>query len=194
MNAQMEAATAVADPGRRRRLLFATALLLTLAIVAKMTGLTDYMDAETLRVVVVDAGPLGMLLFLAAFAFGSLVKVPSFVFVATSVAIHGQVLGGFIGLVGSLIAVSTTFCAVPAVGGRPVATPAKGFIVRILGGLQRYSFRTVVSLRLTAFLSPPVNYALAFSPIRYRDFMMDAAVGLVPPLLIVVGLADCFLT
>ena len=157
MNAQMAAATAVADPGRRRHLLFATALLLTLAIVAKMTGLTDNMDPETLRVVVVDAGPLLMLLFLAAFAFGTLVKVPGLVFVATSVAIYGQVLGGVIGLVGSLIAVSTTFCAVPAVGGRPFATPAKGFTGRILGGLQRYPFRTVVSLRLIALLSPPVN-------------------------------------
>ncbi len=179
--------------GRRWRLLGVGVLLVTLYLVARATGLTEWVTAERLRGAILGAGPWGVLVFLVAFALGTLVQVPGVLFIAVSVAVYGQLLGGTIGLAGALIAVSTTFCTVRAVGGRPTGAAAKGVVGKLLGGLQRYPKRTVIGLRLVTFLSPPVTYALALSPIRYRDYMIGSAVGLVPPLMTLVALSKCLL-
>jgi uncharacterized membrane protein YdjX (TVP38/TMEM64 family) len=36
-------------------------------------------------------------------------------------------------------------------------------------------------LRLFLWLAPALNYALALSPIRYRDYLAGSAIGLVVP-------------
>jgi uncharacterized membrane protein YdjX (TVP38/TMEM64 family) len=39
----------------------------------------------------------------------------------------------------------------------------------------------VALLRLVLWMAPAVNYALALSPVRYRDYAIGSAVGLAIP-------------
>lgn len=45
---------------------------------------------------------------------------------------------------------------------------------------MRTSIVTVVVLRLLLFMTPAVNYALALTPLRFRDFLLGSAIGLIP--------------
>ncbi len=183
--------------GERARLMAAALVLGALFVVAHTTGIIERFDADGIRVLVLDAGSWGVAVFLLAFAIGPLLQLPGIVFVAAAVLIYGQVGGGLLAWVGGVVAVATTFCTVRFVGGQPKAPSTEGrvgrLINKLIAGLQRRPLRTVIVLRTLTFLSPPINYALALSPVRYRDYMLGSAVGLIVPMAVVVGVSGCVL-
>ena len=65
---------------------------------------------------------------------------------------------------------------------------------RILNRLDERPIRTVFILRILLFLAPPLNYALAMTNVRFRDYLVGSALGLVLPLLIITLLFDWVLS
>jgi uncharacterized membrane protein YdjX (TVP38/TMEM64 family) len=63
---------------------------------------------------------------------------------------------------------------------------------RILAQLDDHPIRTVILLRLILSMSPQVNYALALSSVRPRDFFVGSAVGLFAPVFALAFLFDRF--
>ncbi len=53
---------------------------------------------------------------------------------------------------------------------------------RILDRLVTQPIRTVALLRLIFWMAPPLNYALAMSNVRYRDYLVGSAIGLTVPI------------
>jgi uncharacterized membrane protein YdjX (TVP38/TMEM64 family) len=171
--------------GRLRLVALALAIVASL-VIARTTGATDALTAEGIRSLVARAGALGVVAFLALFVVGELVHVPGLVFVGAAVALWGPVAGGAIGVVGALLSLVTTFAVVRGVGGKPLGEIKLAFARRLLAGLERRPIATVALLRATLILSPPVTYALALSPIGFRDYLVGSAIGIVPPLSIAV--------
>ena len=64
----------------------------------------------------------------------------------------------------------------------------------LLHRLDQRPIRTVFILRLLLFLAPPLNYVLAMTNVRYRDYLIGSALGLVPGLLLVALLFDWVLS
>lgn len=144
-------------------------------------GLTDMVSTEALQVWMLEAGAPGVLLFVLAFAVGNLLSVPGLVFIVASLLAYGKLAGALVALLGSLAALTLNFWAVRLVGGTPKPAPA-GRAQRILRRLSERPVQTVFVLRNLMMLSPPLNYALALSSIRYRDYMVGSALGLVAPI------------
>jgi uncharacterized membrane protein YdjX (TVP38/TMEM64 family) len=46
--------------------------------------------------------------------------------------------------------------------------------------LETRPIATVAVLRLVFFMLPALNYVLALTPVRFRDFVVGSALGLVP--------------
>ncbi len=166
--------------GRGPRLLLLVAMLGGLYYLG--SGVFGSLSVETVRAALVDAGPVGVLGFLVAFALGNLMSVPGLVFVVASLLAYGQVHGALIALVGSLLAVSTNFWVVRTVGGNAERLPDTRWTRWATGGLENHPIRTVALLRTMFVLAPPVNYALALSPIRFRHYLAGSALGLVLPI------------
>ncbi|MFT5679447.1 MAG: putative membrane protein YdjX (TVP38/TMEM64 family) [Myxococcota bacterium] len=151
-------------------------------------GLTDLLSIEVLKTAMADAGPLGAVVFVGVFAVGNLLSVPGLVFIIASMLAYGKVTGTAVALVGSLAALTLNFWTVRLVGGAPKSTPT-GRAARLLARLSERPVGTVFVLRNFMMLSPPLNYALALSTIRYRDYMVGSALGLLAP----IGLYAVFL-
>jgi uncharacterized membrane protein YdjX (TVP38/TMEM64 family) len=51
----------------------------------------------------------------------------------------------------------------------------------MLGHLDARPIRTVFALRLVLWLAPALNYALALTRARFRDYAIGSALGLILP-------------
>ena len=169
---------------RRRitRLAFLAALIIVLFIVAEVTGLRRSFTIARLRTLTLEAGSLGVLIYVAAFIVGEIIHVPGLLFVAAGIAIWGRLWGGVISWGASVLALSATFLVVRAIGGRALEGLKYPWLERVLLRLADAPIRTVALLRAVLVISPPGTYALAISSVRFSDFFIGSAIGLLAPL------------
>jgi uncharacterized membrane protein YdjX (TVP38/TMEM64 family) len=165
------------------RLAALLALIVALIVIGRVTGLHERLNIEYLRATVPALGVWGVLVFIAAFCVGELIHVPGIVFVAVSVLVYGPFLGFGVGLLGAAISVSVSFWVVRAVGGKALTEIDKPIVRKMMAELDRRPVRAVAIMRLVLFLFPPLNYALALSSVRFRDYLIGSTLGLIPPIL-----------
>lgn len=166
------------------------ALLVSLFVVGHVTGLTESVTVDNLRGWMQEAGAWGIVLFVAIFLIGELVHVPGLVFVAAGVLTYGRLEGGMLGFLTALLSVSFSFAVVRGVGGKAMAEIKWNWVKRILAKLDDHPIKTVAALRMILCLAPPLNYALALSNIRFRDYLIGSTLGLIPPVALFVVFFD----
>ncbi|MDP1829382.1 MAG: VTT domain-containing protein [Archangium sp.] len=165
-------------------------LLAGLIVLGSMPTVREAFTTEKLQAGVAAAGWWGLALFFVTFTVGQLLQVPGFVFILVARAAWGPLLGFANAYVGSLIAATLVFLLVRAVGGKPLGAITWPPAVRVLAGLERRPVLTIASLRALMMLTPPLNYALALSPVGQRHHLIGSAIGLVVPVALVVFLSE----
>jgi uncharacterized membrane protein YdjX (TVP38/TMEM64 family) len=166
---------------RALRLGLLAAVALALLLVRYTTRFGASLSTAAIRDLVQHAGIAGVGLFVLAFAAGELLHVPGLVFVSAAVLGWGRVVGGIVAYVGALVAASIAFFIVRAIGGQPLAEIRQPRLRALLARLERRPISTVALLRLLLWLAPALNYALALSPLRFRDYAAGSALGLAIP-------------
>lgn len=182
---------------RRRALLRVGALVLFVVLsiaVAHATGLTDYLSRDRVRELIVGLGPLGVVAFIGLFAVGELAHVPGFVFVGAAILAYGRVEGGIIGYVGAVLSVTVAFVVARGIGGQAFSAIRHPFVVRMLARVEERPLLTVLLLRAFLAIAPPVTFGLAFTRIRFRDYFLGSAIGLVPPIIVMSVFFDWLLS
>ena len=166
-------------------------VLVTVAIFAalKLSGALDDFDAERVRSTVESAGPWGVLLFVVLFAVGELIHIPGMVFVAAGIMAYGRPIGFVVSLTAAVCSVAVSFLLVRAIGGKALAEIERPFVKRMMAKLEDRPIVTVFALRSVLWMAPALNYALALSSVRFRDYLIGSALGLIVP---VVGAAYLF--
>jgi uncharacterized membrane protein YdjX (TVP38/TMEM64 family) len=164
------------------RLLLLGAVLAGGLALAHGTGLAERVTLDAVRATVREAGPAGPLVFVLVFCLGELAHVPGLVFVGAALLVWGPLPGAALAFAGALASVSTTFLFVRALGGQPAGALRGAWARRALAQLDRRPVLTVALLRTLLVLSPPLNYALALTSLRFRDHLLGSALGLVPPI------------
>jgi uncharacterized membrane protein YdjX (TVP38/TMEM64 family) len=165
------------------RIAILVTLVLGLIVAAELTGVRSKLTLDGLRAL--TAGPSGMLLFTVSFVAAQLAHLPGMAFVAAAVVSWGPLVGGLVGWAAAVTAVCTSFTVIRAVGGRAPAKVSRPRIERLLQAVERRPIRTVIVLRMIMWLAPTLTTALALSRVRFRDFAIGSAAGLLPPILMV---------
>ncbi len=147
-------------------------------------------DPEAMQAVMADAGLLGILAFLAVFSLGQMAQLPGLPFVLAARFAYGPVLGFAASYVAALLAVTSTFLVVRAIGGGALQNLKWRWVQKAFAKMEEKPFRTVAVLRAFFALSPPLNYALAMSPVRCRQHFVASSVGLLVPISLWILLAD----
>lgn len=154
-------------------------------------GLTDLKTAvTTLQETVQGAGALGVVLFLVVFCVGELIHIPGMAFVFVGVLSYGPLVGGVVSYLAALGSVSFSFAVVRGLGGKALDELKNAWVRRALAGIQRRPVLTVALLRSVLWLTPALNYALALSSLRFRDYLLGSAAGLALPFVVLVALFD----
>ena len=149
---------------------------------AHASGLTDNFTIESARDQMEAAGAWGVVVFVGLFIVGDLLHVPGLIFVAGAILAYGTIEGLILGYFGALTGQSFNFWLIRKVGGRPLAEIEKPLVKKVMANLSERPIRTVVTLRMIFVVMPAVNYGLAMSQLRYRDYLLASAIGLIPPM------------
>lgn len=163
------------------RLLFLTLLVLGLWFAAWAIGLTGRFTTESIRGLLAGRGLWGVVAFLVVFSIGQLLRVPSFVFIASAVAVYGRNSGIFVALLGALVSAIASFTLVRAFAGQALAGIQRPRIQRLLRNIHSRPILTVALLRLIFQTAPPLNYALPMTAVQWRDHLVGSMLGLPVP-------------
>ncbi|HJL15601.1 MAG TPA: VTT domain-containing protein [Sandaracinaceae bacterium LLY-WYZ-13_1] len=174
----------------RWRLLLLAALFFGSLAVARWTGIADEVDVASVRDLMQAAGVWGFLLFVVLFAVGELMHIPGIVFMGAASIAYGPVLGSVSAYTGALASVVVSFFVVRGLGGQQLANLRWKWARKVFGRLETHPVRTVATLRLLMWVSPPLNYGLAMSKIRFREYLIGSALGLLIPVPILVIFFD----
>lgn len=133
-------------------------------------------------------GPWSAPAFVVAFTAGELVHLPGMLFVFVARAAYGAMVGYFLSYGAALVAITAPFLLVRGIRTQRERTwqPRWRFLRRLLDNVETHPIRSVVILRLVLWLSPPLDYALAFTSITFRDYLIGSAIGLAPCILAVI--------
>ncbi len=126
--------------------------------------------------------------FVVAFSLGQLLHLPGTAFVLAARTAYGPLWGFALAYGGAIIAVTVPFVLTRRARGTTARSwrPRWRWLARLLEGVEVRPVRSVVLLRLVLWLSPPLGYALAFTGIRTRDYVVGSALGLAPCIALVV--------
>ena len=165
-------------------------LIVAAVLAVRSTGMGPREILAWVQEVMTSAGALGIVAFIVLFAIGELAHVPGLVFVSAAALAFGPVLGAVIGYVGAFVSVCVSFGVVRSIGGQLLAKIERPFFKKIMGRLESQPIRVTIILRLVLWMAPPLNYALAMSKMRFRDYAIGSALGLIIPIVLAVVFLD----
>jgi uncharacterized membrane protein YdjX (TVP38/TMEM64 family) len=149
--------------------------------IKQFTPIGEQMTAENLRNLIGPMGFWGILLFIGLFSVGTIFQVPGWLFYSTAFMLFGSLKGGMIAYVGSVTAVVMSFYFARAIGGNMLAKIKNKRIQNILAKMDKNPVLIISFLRSFLWVSPPLNYALAFTNVSDRKYIIGSTIGLTVP-------------
>ena len=132
----------------------------------------DFFSLDGLQQIIIDAGPYGVVLFVLLYSAGILMNIPGVLFLFVGFMVYDGVTGLLVGYLASLVGVVIHFYFVRLMGGEALSEIKQPMIRKQMLKLEEHPIRTTFILRLILYVSPPINYGLALSSIRFRDFLI----------------------
>ena len=171
---------------RSHKKLFAVILFLFVFWAAfEFSGLRDHFSLVFLKQRLQENRVTGLLIFVLLFTLGNLIQVPGWIFLAAAVVSMGQGWGGLATYLAACVSCIVTFLVIRGIGGDALRELKNENARRILGRLDAHPVKGVVLLRLLFQTLPAVNYALAMSGIKFRQYLTGTMLGLPLPIFLI---------
>jgi uncharacterized membrane protein YdjX (TVP38/TMEM64 family) len=166
-----------------KRIVSVLLFLILLLAVFELSGLRSQFNLAYLHQILVDHPITGLFVFILIFAMGNLVQIPGWLFLAAAVLALGRTWGGIATYVAAIISCSITFFTIRFVGGDALRNLKGTLATRLLSQLDAHPVKSIVLLRILFQTVPALNYALAMSGIRFRDYLVGTLLGLPLPIM-----------
>lgn len=163
--------------------LIGVALFLALMFaVLELSGVRAQLNLDTLQQQIHDNQVSGLLIFVLAFALGNIAQIPGWVFLAAAVFTLGKTAGGLATYIAACISCVATFFAIRLVGGDALRALESPLAVRLLQHFDAHPIRSVVLLRMLFQTLPALNYTLALTGVKFREYLIGTLLGLPLPI------------
>lgn len=164
------------------RLLAVALFLGVLFAVFELSGLREHFSLAFLRERFAHNQLSGALIFVLLFSLGNLIQIPGWIFLAAAVLALGRLSGGALTYVAASTSCALTFLSIRLLGGDALRQLPGRFAVRLLAQLDAHPIRSIFFLRVVFQTVPALNYALALSGVRFRQYMLGTLLGLPLPI------------
>jgi uncharacterized membrane protein YdjX (TVP38/TMEM64 family) len=164
------------------RLILTVVFIILLYAVFELTGLRAKLSLDYLQSSFERHWLLGSLIFVLLFSLGNLIQVPGWLFLAASVITLGRVNGGLVTYLAAVVSCCITFGVVFLIGGNSLAQLNSRLANKLLIHLNNHPIRIMFVLRLIFQTAPPLNYTLALSGIKFRQYFIAMILGLPLPI------------
>lgn len=148
----------------------------------ELSGLRQHFSLEFLQQRILEHRISGLLIFIVLFVLGNLVQIPGWVFLAAAVLTLGRSLGGLATYVAASISCVVTFLLIRMLGGDALRRLDSRIAERIFRHLDARPITSIVLLRVLFQTVPALNYALALSGVKFRNYLIGTLLGLPLPI------------
>lgn len=153
-------------------------VLLAVFVVEQLRG---WDDVRLLREHVDAAGPWGAAVFVAGYAVLCLLPAPKALLTALGGVLFGLWIGALLSWIAALGGAAVAFGLGRALGRDAVDRLTRGRVERADRLLGDHGFGAVLAARLTPVLPfTVINYAAGLTGVRWRDYLLGSALGMVP--------------
>jgi len=163
------------------RVLLLGVIMLGLLATAKYTPLGEYFSVEKLQELIKGAGNWGLVIFFAVFLMGTLMSVPGAVFLVFAILTYGYLRGILLSYITACLCAMINFLFARMVGGKALTEIKNKRIQKVLSRVDTHPITTICWLRIFMLLSPVVNYAMALTNIKSRQFFIGNSIAMIPP-------------
>lgn len=169
---------------RYYRLLGVLLFLLLLFAVFELSGLRGHFSLGFLHDTIQQHRIGGLLIFILLFSLGNLIQIPGWIFLAAAVLALGKTMGGVATYIAASVSCVITFAIIRFVGGDALRQFDNKFAARLLRRLDAAPLKSIVLLRVLFQTVPALNYALALSGVRFREYLAGTLLGLPLPIIL----------
>lgn len=167
---------------RYKRLLAVLAFLALLLLIVQLSGLRDNFSLNFLQHQILAHQTTGLLAFVVLFSIGNLIQIPGWIFLAAAVLTLGKTSGGLATYVAASTSCVVTFLVIKTIGGDFLRQLDNKLAIRIFQRLDAHPIRSIAVLRTLFQTAPALNYALALSGIKFRQYLIGTLIGLPIPI------------
>jgi len=175
-----------------QRLLTVLLFLVLFFTVFEVSGLRAHFNLQFLQKLIDDHLLGGLLIFNLLFSLGNLIQIPGWIFLAAAVLALGRTNGGLVTYLAAIVSCVITFILIRFVGGDALRQLGNSTIARILRHLDAHPLLSIVIARTLFQTAPPLNYALAMSGIKFRQYLFGTLLGLPLPIFLYCVFFDYF--
>lgn len=168
---------------RYKRLIAVLLFLGLLLAVFELSGLREHFNLDFLQHKIQQNKVSGLLIFILLFSLGNLIQIPGWVFLAAAVLALGRTMGGLATYVAASVSCVVTFLLIRLVGGDALRQLDNRIAVSLLRRLDARPVASVLMLRVLFQTVPALNYALAMSGIKFKNYLTGTLLGLPLPII-----------
>lgn len=154
------------------------AVTLVLMYLGRHSGMNRLFGLEYLTQTIQHTGLFGLVVFTGVYVAGTLMNIPGMIFLFILFLVYDDAIGLVVGYLSTLLSMIAHFKFTRAVAGTPFSEIRHPFLRKQLDQLQKHPLRATIILRLVLFISPPVNYALALSPIKFKHLVLGSMIAM----------------
>lgn len=169
---------------RYKQLLAVVLFLALLFVVFELSGLRGHFNLEFLQLTIRQHRIGGLLIFILLFSLGNLIHIPGWVFLAAAVLALGRTTGGVVTYIAASVSCVTTFFVIRFVGGDALRQLDNKMAANLLRRLDAHPVKNIVLLRMLFQTVPALNYTLAISGVRFRQYLAGTLLGLPLPIML----------
>jgi uncharacterized membrane protein YdjX (TVP38/TMEM64 family) len=167
---------------KHARLIGVALFLALMFAVLELSGIRAQLNLDTLQRQIHDNQVSGLLIFVFAFALGNIAQIPGWVFLAAAVFTLGKTVGGLATYIAASLSCVATFFTIRLVGGNALRTLDSPLAVRLLQQFDAHPIRSIVLLRMGFQTLPALNYTLALTGVKFRNYLIGTLLGLPLPI------------
>jgi uncharacterized membrane protein YdjX (TVP38/TMEM64 family) len=164
------------------RALSVLAFLALLLLILELSGLRKDFSLEFLQQQILANKAAGLVTFILLFSVGNLVHIPGWVFLVAAVLTLGKTWGGIVTYTAASVSCIVTFFTIRLIGGDALRQINNRLAAKIFRGLDARPVTSIALLRILFQTMPALNYALALSRIKFRNYLFGTLLGLPLPI------------
>lgn len=166
------------------RLAVIIGLVVTLIVIGKFTEIGEWFDLENIISSIKETGYWGLLMFATLFVIGSFIQIPAMLFVLAAIITYGQIEGTIVGYLGVVLAMIVNFLVIKTLGGKLLHEIRNKRVQQLLLKMDARPVSTIIVLRLILWAAPVLNYTLAMTGVKSKDYIIGSTIGVIVPVMV----------
>lgn len=168
----------------KKKLLLIALVCIGLILASKIFGLNQYLSVDNFRKLFSENFYISASVFIILFTVANLIYIPGVVFLSASIVVLGKADGLSLTFVAAVISCICSYFTVGLMGKSLLREIDNKLAKRLFAYMDQYPLAANIGLRFCFQTSPTLNYSLALSGVKFRDYILGSLIGLPVPLII----------